>query len=165
MSAAQRKTSTTTQKSSTRTTADTAGDDTEPSTEERAAGEDTGQEVAGSMDTQATATADPDAIGTIGAHSTSPVDEEQPGGPSTPRQQEAAGEGDQPTSGETKTDEGEQPAVPGAALGKTAYEAYHKAAGNDPQPWDDLVADDEAEARAWSSAAHAALTATFERKS
>jgi hypothetical protein len=158
---AQRKTSTTTQKSSTRTTADTAGDDTEPSTEERA-GEDTGQEVAGSMDTQATATADPDAIGTIGAHPTSPVDEEQPGGPSTPRQQEAAG---QPASGETKTDEGEQPVVPGAALGKAAYEAYHAAAGNDPQAWDDLVADDEDEARAWSSAAHAALTATFERKS
>jgi hypothetical protein len=163
---AQRKTSTTTQKSSTRTTADVDGDDTEPSTEERAAGEDTGQEVAGSMDTQATATADPDAIGTIGAHPTSPVDEEQPGGPSTPRQQEAAtGEGDQATSGETKTDEGEQPAVPGAALAKAAYEAYHKAAGNDPQAWDDLVADDEDEARAWSEAAHAALNATFERKS
>jgi hypothetical protein len=164
MSAAQRKTSTTTQKSSTRTTADTAGDDTEPSTEERT-GEDAGQEIAGSMDTQATATADPDAIGTIGAHPTSPVDEEQPGGPSTPRQQEAAGEGDQLASGETKTDEGEQPAVPGAALGKAAYEAYHKAAGNDPLAWDDLVDSDEDEARAWSTAAHAALTATFERKS
>lgn len=55
------------------------------------------------------------------------------------------------------------PALEGAGLGRIAYEAYGKAAG-DASTWDVLVKENPDVAAAWCASAQAVITATFERK-
>jgi hypothetical protein len=60
--------------------------------------------------------------------------------------------------------------LPGAGLGRVAYEAYSASVGGKSvrgeklPTWDEQVADNHDVAAAWCAAAQAVITATFERK-